>query len=113
MTGPIDAYRQAAVAYTRALNTRGAGSEGVAVENDASSAGAASSSFADLVRNSLDHTIDQQRAAEVQAAGAVSGRGDLTSVVTSVAEAEVALQAVVAIRDRVIEAYKEVLRMPM
>jgi len=34
-------------------------------------------------------------------------------VITAVAEAEVTLQTVVAVRDRVIEAYRDIARMPM
>jgi flagellar hook-basal body complex protein FliE len=34
-------------------------------------------------------------------------------VVTAVAEAEATLQTVVAVRERIIEAYKEILRMPI
>ena len=43
-----------------------------------------------------------------------SGQGaDLSQVVTAVAEAETTLQTVIAVRERVIEAYKEILRMPI
>ncbi len=110
MTAPIDAYRQAAGAYARAL-----GSSGVAgaASLDDGVASSSSASFADMVRGALDQTMQQQHDAERQASSAVAGRGDLTHVVTAVSEAEVALQAVVAVRDRVIEAYKDILRMPM
>jgi flagellar hook-basal body complex protein FliE len=37
----------------------------------------------------------------------------MSNVVTAVAEAEAALQTVVAVRDRVIEAYKDIMRMPI
>ena len=40
-------------------------------------------------------------------------KADLSSVVTAVAEAELTLQTVVAVRDKVIESYKQILRMPM
>jgi flagellar hook-basal body complex protein FliE len=43
----------------------------------------------------------------------VAGGGDLTSVVTAVSEAELTLQTVIAVRDRVIEAYKDIMRMPV
>ncbi len=112
MTSAIDAYRQASGAYLRAQRAAASAPDedglGTAAEGSA-----ASGSFADLVRGALDSTIQQQHQAEQQATSAVSGRGDLTAVVTSVAEAEVALQAVVAVRDRVVEAYKDVMRMPI
>jgi Flagellar hook-basal body protein len=116
MIGAADAYRQAVGAYNRALSARsGAQDEMVGGgEPDGLQGGTApGSSFADMVQSSLNQAIQQQRGAETQAISAVSGRGDLTAVVTSVAEAEVALQAVVAVRDRVVEAYKDILRMPI
>ena len=110
MTSPIDAYRQAASAYTRALG-RGGGATDITAGADDGMSGGDASSFAAMVRGALDQTIKQQHDAERQTSNAIAGRGDLTNVVTSVADAEVALQAVVAVRDRVLEAYKDVLRM--
>lgn len=115
MSGAIDAYRQAAGAYSRALSAHGSGRDPLGTADGELSANASTGapSFADMVQHSLSETIQQQRSTETQAANAVAGRGDLTGVVTSVAESEVALQAVVAVRDRVIEAYKDIMRMPI
>jgi flagellar hook-basal body complex protein FliE len=44
---------------------------------------------------------------------AISGGGNLTEVVTAVARAELALQSTVAIRDRVVQAYQDIMRMPI
>ena len=44
---------------------------------------------------------------------AVRGGADVTQVVTAVAEAETVLNTVMAVRDRVIAAYQEILRMPI
>jgi flagellar hook-basal body complex protein FliE len=44
---------------------------------------------------------------------ALAGQADLTDVVIAVTNAEVTLQTVVAIRDRVIQAYQEIIRMPL
>jgi flagellar hook-basal body complex protein FliE len=45
---------------------------------------------------------------------AVSGQGgDLNNVVMAVANAEVSLQAAVAVRDKVIQAYMDIVRMPI
>ena len=43
----------------------------------------------------------------------IQGEANVSDVVTAVAEAEVTLQTVVAVRDKVVEAYKEILRMPI
>jgi flagellar hook-basal body complex protein FliE len=41
------------------------------------------------------------------------GRADAHSVVQALAQTELAVQTAVAIRDRVVEAYQEILRMPV
>jgi flagellar hook-basal body complex protein FliE len=69
--------------------------------------------FADMVKSALTDTIAAGKQTEALSAAAVAGKGDLGQVVTAVAEAEVALQGIVAIRDRVVEAYKDIMRMPI
>ncbi|MDM7458226.1 MAG: flagellar hook-basal body complex protein FliE [Paracoccus sp. (in: a-proteobacteria)] len=44
---------------------------------------------------------------------ALTGRADAQTLVQTLAEAELAMDAVVSIRDRVVEAYQEILRMPV
>lgn len=51
--------------------------------------------------------------ADTAATGAMTGTAETHQLVQSLAEAEVALQTVVAIRDKVVEAYQEILRMPV
>ena len=43
----------------------------------------------------------------------VSGKANVVDVVTAVAETETAIEAVVAVRDKVIQAYEEIMRMPI
>jgi flagellar hook-basal body complex protein FliE len=40
-----------------------------------------------------------------------AGRADLIDVVTAVAETEVAVEALVSVRDKVVQAYEEIMRM--
>lgn len=51
--------------------------------------------------------VDQTAAATMQ------GTGDTHQLVQAIAEAELALETVVAVRDKVIEAYQDILRMPV
>lgn len=53
------------------------------------------------------------RAAEAQSAAAVAGGGDPHALVTALAEARMALEATVAVRDKVVEAYQDLIRMPV
>lgn len=70
-------------------------------------------SFSSLVEEAARGSIDSARGGEKATAEAVTGRADLTDVVTAVSNAEVAVQTVVAVRDRVVAAYQEILRMPI
>ncbi|MFQ5566520.1 MAG: flagellar hook-basal body complex protein FliE [Paracoccaceae bacterium] len=53
------------------------------------------------------------RAGEAAAQQALAGEGDVQSVVEALTATELTLQTAVAVRDRVVEAYQEVLRMPI
>jgi flagellar hook-basal body complex protein FliE len=105
MMRAIDGFAHAASAYGRAARGLEVADEGAAPEKPGA--------FADMVRRAVDDVVDAQKAAERQAAQGVEGKADLSGVVAAVAEAEVTLQAVVAVRDRVIEAYKDIMRMPI
>ncbi len=69
--------------------------------------------FAGLVRDAVQSTTESLRQGETMSAAAVAGSADLTSIVTAVTNAELTLQTVVAVRDRVIQAYQEIVRMPI
>ncbi len=71
------------------------------------------SDFASLLTHSLGTAIDTGKQAETQAISAINGGGDLTSVVTAVSRAELALQTTVAVRDRVLQAYQDIIKMPI
>lgn len=69
--------------------------------------------FSSMVKNFAEGAVEVGKASERQAAAASVGQADLNQVVLAVAEAETTLNTVVAIRDKVIEAYREILRMPI
>ncbi len=71
------------------------------------------SSFVDLVKEVSNKTIEAGKASEKATAAAVAGKADLAEVVTAVSNAEMALHTVVAVRDRVLSAYQEIMRMPI
>lgn len=69
--------------------------------------------FGAVLKQAAQATVDDLRVAETQSIKGIAGKADLTQVVTAVANAEVTLQAAVAVRDRVIQAYLEIVRMPI
>ena len=68
-----------------------------------------SEALADAVRGASS-TIRGGEAAAVQGA---AGQGDIVQVVNAVNAAELTLETVVAIRDKVISAYQDIMRMPI
>ncbi|MCF3947395.1 flagellar hook-basal body complex protein FliE [Acidiphilium sp. AL] len=79
----------------------------------ASGAGTAGSGFAGFLTHAIGTAVDQSASAEIAARNGLQGQGDLTGIVTSVAQAQLALQTTVAIRDRLIQAYQSIMNMPI
>jgi flagellar hook-basal body complex protein FliE len=69
--------------------------------------------FAGMVKSALDSTSATLKKSEALSNQALVNPADLGEVVTAVASAEVTLQTVVAVRDRVVQAYQDILRMPI
>jgi flagellar hook-basal body complex protein FliE len=70
--------------------------------------------FADLVKEAAGDALGAIKQGEAQSLQAVtSGKPDLTAVTAAVNNAEIALQAVIAVRDRVIAAYQDISKMPI
>lgn len=69
--------------------------------------------FGELLQNVMTDMSQQSRAAETQMTGAIQGRNNMIDVVTAVSSAEVSLETVIAVRDQVISAYQEIMRMPI
>lgn len=68
-------------------------------------------SFAELVRNAVGDVTTATRRAETQMVNQAKGKGNLIDVVTAVSSAQTSLQTVMAVRDQVIAAYQEILRL--
>lgn len=56
---------------------------------------------------------DMLRQGEMQSTAAVTGGADPHALVTALAESKLAVDTIVTVRDRVVEAYQEILRMPV
>jgi len=67
--------------------------------------------FGDLLKQSIEGAIDTQKSGEAASLGAMSGKTDINNVVQAVNNAEVTLQTVLAVRDKVLSAYTEIMHM--
>lgn len=92
---------QAAAAYASA----GAGRP-AAVGGDAAGFGAA-------LNRAMESGVQLGRSADASATQALMGQGSVSDAVLSISRAELALQTAVSLRDRVVAAYQDVMRMPI
>ncbi len=70
-------------------------------------------SFSQILGNAINQTIDGQYNAERISRKALTGDANLTELVPALLNAETSLNTIVTIRDRVVEAYREILRTPI
>jgi flagellar hook-basal body complex protein FliE len=68
-------------------------------------------SFADILKGAAESGLDVMKQGEKASADAMLGKSNPIDVVTSVSNAEVTLQTAVTIRDKVLAAYQEIMRM--
>jgi flagellar hook-basal body complex protein FliE len=99
-------FNAAAAAYSSALGR-------VPSIGGIDAAAAAPGGFADLLKQAAAGAMGTVQAGEAATSQALSGKPDMAQVVTAVSNAEVTLQAAVAVRDKVIQAYLDVIRMPI
>lgn len=74
---------------------------------------AKSESFGDVLKKTAIESIQTLRSGEAASAKAVSGEASLPEVVQAITASEVTLQTVMAVRDKMIGAYQEIMRMPV
>ncbi|MHA1151788.1 MAG: flagellar hook-basal body complex protein FliE [Alphaproteobacteria bacterium] len=69
--------------------------------------------FSDVLREATESAVSSLREGEAQSLQAAAGNADINDVVMAVGKAEMTLQTVVTLRDKVIQAYQEIIRMPI
>ncbi len=96
----------------QALRAYGSGVSG-AVQTPNAPQESGDSDFSTMVGSALRDASATLTRAETLSSQAAAGRAELVDVVTAVAAAEVTLETVISVRDQVVQAYQEVLRMPI
>ncbi len=69
--------------------------------------------FSELLGTSLDKARDANYGGESMSTKALANEAELHDLVTAVSNAELTLNTVVAVRDRVISAYNDIIKMPI
>jgi len=75
--------------------------------------GAGEGSFASLVKDAIGSVMTAGHKSDTQTQALANGKSNMVDVVTAVAQTEVAVDAMVAVRDKVIAAYDEIMKMPI
>ena len=57
--------------------------------------------------------VEAGKKSDAQTVAMASGKANVMDVVTAVAETDVAVSTLVSVRDRVIQAYEDIMRMPI
>lgn len=95
----------AAQAYASTQGIGGAKPTGAAAEGGLD--------FGSMVKSAMTDAMQASKHAENQIKANVAGKAELIDVVTSISAAEASLETVMAVRDQVISAYQEIMRMPI
>lgn len=69
--------------------------------------------FAQMLANTVQGVEETGRVSDQMAMDMVSGKADVIDMVTAISETEMAIESMVTVRDRVISAYEEIMRMPI
>jgi len=70
-------------------------------------------SFSDFLSGAMNNAVGTMQAGEQMATKQVAGQADIVDVVNAVNSAELSLDTVVAVRDKVIAAYQNIMQMPI
>src|SRR3981081_1784441 len=98
-TAAANAYANLA----RILDTGGAGK----------GSGARGASVRGLPKDASGRVMDAGKKSDAQAVAMASGKANVMDVVTAVAETDVAVSTLVSVRDRGIQSYEDIMKMPI
>jgi flagellar hook-basal body complex protein FliE len=70
-------------------------------------------SFAAVLKDALGSVMESGRKSDAQTVAMASGKANVMDVVTAVADTDVAVSTLVSVRDRVIQSYEDIMKMPI
>ena len=102
----------AAAAYQATASITGAGAAGGASSITPANV-SGPGSFTDFLSGALRDSVSTMRAGEQAAQAQIAGKANIVDVVNAVNSAELSLNTVVAVRDKVVQAYQSIMNMPI
>ena len=70
-------------------------------------------SFGALLKDAVGSVLEAGKKSDAQTMAMTSGKANVMDVVTAVAETDVAVSTLVSVRDRVIQSYEDIMKMPI
>ena len=70
-------------------------------------------SFGAVLKEALGSVMEAGRKSDAQTVAMTTGKANVMDVVTAVAETDVAVSTLVSVRDRVIQSYEDIMKMPI
>ncbi|MBL4756687.1 MAG: flagellar hook-basal body complex protein FliE [Rhizobiales bacterium] len=107
MSIPVSAATNAYNAVSQIANNAGASAA------TAAPGAVSGDDFASMLKDAVNQVVETGRASDQVTMSAATGNANIVDVVTAVAESELALETMVAVRDRIISAYESIMRMPI
>ena len=74
---------------------------------------AAGPSFGAVLKDAIGSVLDAGKKSYAQTVAMAAGKANVMDVVTAVAETDVAVSTLVSVRDRVIQSYEDIMKMPI
>lgn len=103
--------------FTTAANAYGNAaqliSQGAKPQTNATASAGQGPDFAEMLANSIESLEATGRVSDQMALDMVNGKANVVDMVTAISETEMAIETMVTVRDRVISAYEEIMRMPI
>lgn len=84
-----------------------------ATDITALSGGGKGQDFANILAQTVQGVVDSGNKSDQMAIDMVNGKANVVDMVTALSETEIAIESMVTVRDRVISAYEEIMRMPI
>jgi flagellar hook-basal body complex protein FliE len=103
-------FNAVSAAYTNAAKLISEGGKGV---GGVASPTGVESDFGKLLADGLQGVVDSGKQSDKMSMDLVNGKGNVVDVVTAISQTELAMESMVAVRDKVISAYEEIMRMPI
>jgi flagellar hook-basal body complex protein FliE len=70
-------------------------------------------SFGAVLKDAIGSVLEAGKKSDAQTVAMASGKANVMDVVTAVAETDVAVSTLVSVRDRVIQSYEDIMKMPI